>query len=107
MVIELLRFKVPPEMLEKYIQLDTEIWTKALAQYPGFLGKEVWTNPHNPQFVILVIHWAKKEDWKAVPQNELDEIGRRFDQALGFSYEMVESSEYQVRGSNTVSDCID
>ena len=84
-------------MREKYIQLDAEIWTTALAEYPGFLSKEVWTNPHDPTEVILVIHWARGEEWKAIPQSELDEIAQRFDLALGFSYEMVESSEYLVR----------
>ncbi len=97
MVIELLKVKVPPAQREEYIQKDAEIWTAALAKYPGFLGKEVWINPNEPTEVILVIQWATREDWKAIPANELDAIERRFDQALGFSSEIIESYEYQVR----------
>jgi uncharacterized protein (TIGR03792 family) len=96
MVIELLKFKVPPELQEKYIQKDAEIWTTALASYPGFLSKEVWVNPHDPTEVILVIHWATREVWKAIPQTELDATAQKFDESLGFVCEMVGSEEYVV-----------
>lgn len=97
MIIELLRVKVPPAQREKYIQKDAEIWTTALAKYPGFLGKEIWINPNDPTEVVLIIQWATKEDWKAVPQAEIDAIDQEFNQALGFPNQLVESSEYQVR----------
>ncbi|MDJ0732724.1 MAG: TIGR03792 family protein [Nostocaceae cyanobacterium] len=97
MVIELLKFKIPPEQREIFIQKDAEVWTTALAKYPGFLGKEVWINPNDPKEVIMLVHWANREQWKAIPQIELDAIAEEFDQSLGFKYEMVEFSEYQVR----------
>ncbi len=97
MVIELLKFKGPAQQREEYIQKDAQIWTTALAKYPGFLGKEVWIDPNDPTQVILVIHWRTKEDWKAIPAKELMAIAKDFDEALGFKYEMIESSEYQVR----------
>ena len=95
MIIELLRVKVPLEQREKYIQKDAEIWTIALARYPGFLGKEVWINPHDTQFVILVIRWATREQWKAIPPSELEAIEQQFAQAMGKSYPLVESAEYK------------
>ncbi|MBF2063725.1 MAG: TIGR03792 family protein [Calothrix sp. C42_A2020_038] len=97
MVIELLRFKVPSQRREIFIQKDDEIWTAALAKYPGFLGKEVWINPNAPEEVTLVIKWATREQWKAIPNKDLDTISQQFDRALGFSSQMIESSEYQVR----------
>lgn len=97
MIIELLKVKVPPEQREKYIQKDAEIWTSALAQYPGFLGKEVWINSQDATEVVLVIHWATRQQWKEIPQAELEVIERKFTQALGTSYPIVEFSEYQVR----------
>ncbi len=97
MVIELLKVKVTPEVREKYIQKDAEIWTTALAEYPGFLGKEVWINPNNSSEVILIIRWATKEQWKAIPPEVLEEVDKKFTQAMGESYPIVESAEYQVR----------
>ena len=97
MEIELLKFKIAPEYREQYIQRDTEIWTAALAHYPGFIGKELWINPNDSTELVMVIRWETREQWKSIPSEEIDAITQRFDQDLGFSYEMVESSEYQVR----------
>ncbi|MGB6298984.1 MAG: TIGR03792 family protein [Rivularia sp. (in: cyanobacteria)] len=97
MVIELLKFKIAPKHREKYIQRDAEIWTKALVDYPGFLGKELWINPNDPTELVMVIRWESREQWKSILPQEIDAIEQRFDQDLGFTYEMVESSEYQVR----------
>ncbi|KOP24068.1 cyanobacterial protein, TIGR03792 family [Hapalosiphon sp. MRB220] len=97
MIIELLRVKVPPENREQYIQKDAEIWTAALAGYPGFLGKEVWINPHDTSEIILIVQWATREQWKAIPQAEIDALDQKFNQELGFQSQIVEFCEYQVR----------
>ncbi|KAF3884681.1 MULTISPECIES: TIGR03792 family protein [Nostocales] len=97
MVIELLKVKIPPEQREKFIQKDAEIWTPALAKYPGFLGKEVWINPNDAAEVVFIIRWATREQWKAIPQGDLEAIEKKFTQALGFPQKIVESEEYQVR----------
>ncbi|MBF2004783.1 MAG: TIGR03792 family protein [Chlorogloeopsis fritschii C42_A2020_084] len=95
--IELLKIKVPPAQREEYIHKDAEIWTAALANYPGFLGKQVWLNPKDPTEVILVIHWETREQWKAILQAELDAIEQKFNQELGFNSQIVEVCEYQVQ----------
>ncbi|MBD2344405.1 TIGR03792 family protein [Anabaena subtropica] len=97
MVIEFLKFRVDPSWRETFIQKDAEIWTTALAKYPGFLGKEVWINPNDPTELVLIIHWKTKEQWKAIPVVDLQAIEQKFSQAVSNSYELVESGEYQVR----------
>ncbi|MFE4106404.1 TIGR03792 family protein [Almyronema epifaneia] len=97
MVIEWLKFRVPAEQRERYVQIDAEVWTLALEKYEGFLGKEVWISPDDTSELILVIRWASREQWKAIAAVELDKITQTFDQSLGFAYEMLESKEYQVR----------
>lgn len=97
MVIELLKFQVAAELREQFIQKDEEIWTQALAGYPGFLSKEVWINPNEPTQVILVIRWATREQWKSIPLKLLERIEQQFAQQLGDIYQIVESAEYQVR----------
>ncbi|MBW4670629.1 MAG: TIGR03792 family protein [Cyanomargarita calcarea GSE-NOS-MK-12-04C] len=97
MVIELLRVKVPPNVREKYILKDAEIWTTALAGYPGFLGKEVWINPNDSTEVMMIIRWATKEHWKAIPHADLEAVDAKFTQAMGESYPFMETGEYQVR----------
>ncbi|MBD1878814.1 TIGR03792 family protein [Coleofasciculus sp. FACHB-T130] len=97
MVIEWLQVRVPPELREKYIQKDGEIWTAFLAGCPGFLGKEVWLNPNEPTEVILVIRWATREQWKSVASERLEEIERQFVQAMGEAFPIVQLAEYQIR----------
>jgi uncharacterized protein (TIGR03792 family) len=94
-VIEFLKFKINSQMREICIQKDAEIWTTALAQYPGFLGKEVWLNPNDPTEIIFVIRWATREQWQAIPPEELAPVEQKFAAAFGDTYELVESAEYQ------------
>jgi uncharacterized protein (TIGR03792 family) len=67
-VIEFLKFQVAPDLRENFIQKDGEIWTAALAKYPGFISKEVWINPNHHTEVILIIRWSTREQWKAYPK---------------------------------------
>lgn len=98
MAIEWLKFFVSPELREKFIEKDAQIWTSKLAGYPGFLGKQVWLNPDRPNEVIMVIHWESREKWKSIPLQDLEETEREFNLQMGSdSYKMLESLEYQVR----------
>lgn len=104
MVIELLRFNVSPEARERFIQKDAEIWTAAIAGYSGFLGKEVWINPEASEEIVIVIRWRTRQEWKAVPLDVLEATELKFATAMGEAkYQMVETSEYQVRKFPDVS----
>lgn len=98
MVIEWLKVQVAPELREKYIQKDEEVWTKQLATHSAYLGKEVWIDPTHSDTVVLIIRWATREGWKAIPAQELEQTEKRFAQQLGSTaYKIVEAGEYQVR----------
>ncbi len=98
MVIEWLKVQVDPPLREKYIQKDDEVWTKQLSQYPGYLSKEVWIDPIHTDIVVLVIRWATRDAWKAVPAEALESTEKRFTQAMGGgNYKIIETGEYQVR----------
>lgn len=97
MVIEWLKFQVPVEERELFIQVDDEIWTSALQTYPGFISKETWISPVEEEAVIFVIRWRTREEWKAIPAEDLANIEAQFDGALDFEYTLEESKEFQVR----------
>ncbi len=97
MVIEWLKFSVPEDKRELFIQHDLEVWTPFLEQCPGFLTKEVWIQPDQPQEVVIMIRWNSREQWKSISVKDLKQIEQQFDQSISFDYEMVESQDYQVR----------
>jgi uncharacterized protein (TIGR03792 family) len=97
MVIEWLKIGVSPELREKFIQKDAEIWTSKLASYPGFLSKEVWIDPKTSTELVLVIRWASLEQWKAIPPEELARTEQQFNREFGGEYQFIEESDYQVR----------
>lgn len=97
-VIEWLKIQVDPDKRERYVQQDANVWTAALSNYPGFLGKEVWISPDKESEIIMVIRWASFEAWQAVPERELEQIEAQFDNAMGdANHAIVESSRFQVR----------
>jgi uncharacterized protein (TIGR03792 family) len=57
----------------------------------------VWTNPEDPTEVTAVIYWATREQWKAIPQAELEETDQRFIEAVGGpdSFQFVSGLEYK------------
>ena len=96
MVIEWLKFQVPPELWEAFIQRDEEVWTAGLQKSPGFLGKEVWIEPEQNE-VVLVIRWQTQDDWDAFPTEEVE----RLDQAMGeLRMPIIESRRYLIRKFN-------
>lgn len=96
MVIEWLKFKVPSELWEAFIQRDEEVWTTGLKKFPGFLGKEVWVDPERDE-IVLVIRWQTQEDWDSVPGDEQE----RLDQAMGdLRMPIIESRKYLIRKFN-------
>jgi uncharacterized protein (TIGR03792 family) len=92
MIIEWLRFKVPPEKWEAFIQRDEEVWTTGLKNFPGYLGKEIWVDSVENE-VVMLIRWETREHWKSVLQSTIDELDR---QMGDLQIAIAESREYQV-----------
>lgn len=79
MIVEFIRVTCPPEQRDAFIQRDAEVWTRGLMTQPGFLGKEVWTDPNDPTRVYLAIHLESRELLNAIPLAFCEEM----DAAMG------------------------
>jgi uncharacterized protein (TIGR03792 family) len=95
-IIELLKFRVAPEQREDFIQKDAAVWTAALKTYSGFISKEVWLNPLDNTEVTLIIRWATRQQWQAIPSADLAIIEQKFTQAMGKFYPIAEAAEYEL-----------
>jgi uncharacterized protein (TIGR03792 family) len=96
MVVEWLRFDVPEARQAEFLAMDAAIWTVALARQPGFVRKEIWRAAGDPRTLNLVIHWASREAWHAVPRAVLDEATHAFEAALGETFPVLGMTEYRV-----------
>ena len=76
------------------MQLDQAIWTPVLAACDGFRGKEVWWNSDGE--IVMIMRWATREQWKAIPGDILGETDRTFVEALGYKVPFLEEGEYSV-----------
>jgi uncharacterized protein (TIGR03792 family) len=94
MVIEWLRYRVLTEFQTAFLEADARLWTATLAAQPGFLSKESWLEPAEPQAITLVIRWASMTDWKSIPVSVLEATDRAFVLALGRNFEMLESRTF-------------
>jgi uncharacterized protein (TIGR03792 family) len=79
MIVEFITVTCPPGKRDAFIQRDDEVWTAGLMTQPAFLGKEVWTDPNDPDKVYLAIHLKSRELLNAIPQSFCDEM----DAAMG------------------------
>ncbi len=80
-VIEQLHFTVKPEIIETFIELDAQIWTKTLAKQIGFIKKELWVGSNGN--VYTNTYWKSMQHWQDIDKNLLDKTQNDFDNAIG------------------------
>ncbi|MFM8526206.1 MAG: TIGR03792 family protein [Cyanobacteriota bacterium] len=77
-VIEQLRLKVPNEQRRIWLEAERATWEPWLASQEGFLGRELLWDPVHSEATLL-IRWASRAQWKAIPQDEIDAVQARFE----------------------------
>ena len=82
MAIEQLFFEVDPEKLDCWLEIDHEVWTAGLAEWPGFAGKEVWINQDRPGEITVIVYWTSYEKWKSIDPEWVARTDAAFRQAL-------------------------
>ena len=87
-VVEHLRVKVPAEARQAWLEAERGSWEPWLAQQPGFLDRQLLWDAEREEGTLL-IHWASREQWKAIPSTQVQAVQQRFEalarQASGLS----------------------
>ena len=87
---EYLVFQVDPDRVDAFIELDHEVWTGYMEQFPAFISKDVWINESKPGEVSFIIYWNSYDEWKSIPVEDLIEKEKEFDEIFGAeNYELV------------------
>lgn len=77
-VVEHLRLQVPAEAKAAWMEAELQTWDPWLRQQKGFLGREVLWDQHHLEGVLL-IHWANRQDWHAIPKEMVAAIQHEFE----------------------------
>ncbi len=97
MVIEWLKFRVSPAHRQRFLEADHAVWTAAFADYPGFLGKQVWSPPQEPDILVIIVQWDSRAVWQAFPGDRVAALNRQFDDQVGAdNYQLLEIGDYDV-----------
>ena len=77
-VVEYLRLQVPSGIRFAWLKAEQEIWQPWLCRQKGFLGRDIYWDQDKEEAVLL-IRWSNREDWRAIPAQEVTLIQRRFE----------------------------
>ena len=78
-VVEHLRVHVPAAARSAWLEAEQGSWEPWLKQQPGFLGRELQWDGAREEGQLL-IHWASREQWLAIPCQELEAVQACFEQ---------------------------
>ena len=78
-VVEHLRVKVPAQAREAWLEAERDSWDPWLRQQDGFLGRDLFWDSEREEGLLL-IRWASREQWKAIPEAEVEAVQERFEQ---------------------------
>lgn len=76
-VVEMLRLQVPREAQPAWLAAERICWEPWLRRQQGFLGRELLYDNRQQQALVL-IRWASRRHWQAIPAAEVARIDRRF-----------------------------
>ena len=78
-VVEHLRVKVPAEGREAWLAAEQGSWEPWLAQQDGFLDRQLLWDAEREEGTLL-IRWASKDQWKAIPPEAVEAVQARFEE---------------------------
>ena len=78
-VVEHLRVKVPADAVDAWLQAEQGSWEPWLAAQPGFLDRQLLWDAEQEEGTLL-IHWRSRDQWKAIPEEEIEQVQERFEE---------------------------
>ncbi len=78
-VIEYLRLEVPHQNKKAWLIAEQKSWEPWLKKQKGFLGRQLLWDPEREE-ALLLISWASRSDWKMIPEEEIDDVQKIFEE---------------------------
>jgi len=102
-ITEYLRLEVPAGMEQDWLAAEQATWEPWLRAQPGFRGRELFWDP-NHQEGLLLIHWASRDQWQAIPEARIAQVQQQFETevrralhqtSLQTPFPLLQSGEFQ------------
>ncbi len=77
-VIEHLRVRVQADAQAAWLHAEAHSWDPWLRRQSGYLGRELRWDAEREEGVLL-IRWASREQWKAIPEAEVEAVQAEFE----------------------------
>ncbi|MGB5136143.1 MAG: TIGR03792 family protein [Prochlorococcaceae cyanobacterium] len=77
-VVEQLRLSVPAADRQAWLEAERGSWGPWLGRQDGFLGRDLYWDPAREEATLL-IRWASRGQWQAIPAGELAAVQERFE----------------------------
>ncbi|WP_269623296.1 TIGR03792 family protein [Prochlorococcus marinus] len=77
-IVEYLKLSVSRQDKEAWLSAEKRTWEPWLEKQKGFLDRQLFWDPLNEEAIVL-IRWASREEWKAIPQVEIDHVQELFE----------------------------
>ncbi len=78
-VVEHLRLHVSKENLQAWLEAEKASWAPWLSQKPGFIGRQMFWDEQREEATLLIT-WATRDQWKNIPQPEINAVQKRFEE---------------------------
>ena len=78
-MVELLRLGVPAAHYRAWLEAEKASWEPWLAKQPGFESRQLLWDRQRQEGTLL-IRWASRAQWKAIPEAEVGRVQERFEQ---------------------------
>lgn len=95
-VIEHLKLKVSAEARDVWLEAEQASWEPWLQQQQGFVGRDLLWDPELEEGILL-IHWASREQWLAIPREEVELIQNRFEAMALAALERLQTKAIQTQ----------
>ncbi|MEB3332082.1 MAG: TIGR03792 family protein [Synechococcaceae cyanobacterium] len=77
-VIEHLRVQVPAAARAAWLEAEQDSWEPWLQRQSGYLGRQLRWDAEREEGQLL-IRWASREQWHAIPRAEIEAVQERFE----------------------------
>jgi uncharacterized protein (TIGR03792 family) len=77
-VVEHLRVRVQADARAAWLHAEAHSWDPWLRRQPGYLGRDLHWDAEREEGVLL-IRWASRAQWKAIPEAEVEAVQARFE----------------------------